>query len=375
MASIQKFTHDAMCSQSCHVNREYDTPSNKDIDPERTALNYSFPMNHNGMSNFEYYKELISEKYLYGRGSRREKDAITGCGWVVTLPKEIHGDSEKENAFFSSVYSFVSERYGEENIIANSVHYDEAGLPHIHIVFCPVTTLDHDVVQNKTVKTSNAIQLESGRYEYTYRFKFDENGEKIPLKNYARMSDYYDEKIDANSVLNKAELQHFHTDLQKYLSDNGIEGSVITGKTRTNFSVKELKEFTSKTGLHLDKIQEFQGDKSLLESYADYANKSMDLTATEARNAELEKKLTDLEQALTSTHQLLSESKETILSQNRELQAASERVKALETELLQTKSKLIEFKSAQKDYTWGEDSSWGNNSSNTQKSYEEEKLW
>lgn len=358
MASIQKFTHDAMCSQSCHVNREYNNPSNKDIDPERTALNYSFPMNHHGMSNFEYYKELINEKYLYGRGSRREKDAITGCGWVITLPKEIHGDSEKESAFFSGVYSFISERYGEKNIITNSVHYDEAGLPHIHVIFCPVTMLDHDVVQNKTIRTSNAIQLDSGRYEYTYRFKLDENGEKIPLRNYARISDYYDEKIDANSVLNKTELQHFHTDLQKYLSDNGIEGSVLTGKTGINFSVKELKNFTNKTGLRLDKIQELQGEKTLLESYVDYTNKSF-----------------DLEKAFTLTQQSLSEAKETLLSKEKELQVASERIKTLESELSQRKSQLIELEAKKKEYTWGDNASWGNNDSKISNTYEEEKLW
>lgn len=107
MASVQKFTHDAMCSQKCHVNREYKNPSNQDIAPDRTPLNYSFPMKHNGMDAFSYYKQLIGEKYLYGRGTQREKDAITGCGWVVTLPQEIYGDADKEKEFFAAVYDFI----------------------------------------------------------------------------------------------------------------------------------------------------------------------------------------------------------------------------------------------------------------------------
>lgn len=98
----------------------------------------------------------------------------------------------------------------------------------------------------------------------------DDKGEKIRLKNYAKKSDYYDEKIDANSVLNKIELLNFHPDLQKYLISHGIEGTVITGKTGTNFTVKELKEFTANTGLHLDEVKEMQGDKSLLESFVEH---------------------------------------------------------------------------------------------------------
>lgn len=356
MASVQKFTHDAMCSQKCHVNREYKNPSNQDIAPDRTPLNYSFPMKHNGMDAFSYYKQLIGEKYLYGRGTQREKDAITGCGWVVTLPQEIYGDADKEKEFFAAVYDFISNRYGEENIITNAIHYDEAGLPHIHVVFCPVTDLDHDVVQNKTVKTSNAIQLESGRYEYTYRFKLDENGDRIPLKNYAHMSDYFDEKIDSNTVINKAELQHFHTDLQQYLSDNGIDGAVVNGKTGTNFSVKELKDFTQRTGLHLQDVQALQGDRTLLESLTQY-----------------EKQNVELKQTFTSTLEQLSAAHAALLAKDNELQIALERIKALETELSQTRSQTIELKSAQKEYIWGNDNSWGSIQKNHE--HEEEKLW
>ena len=356
MASVQKFTHDAMCSQKCHVNREYKNPSNQDIAPDRTPLNYSFPMKHNGMDAFSYYKQLIGEKYLYGRGTQREKDAITGCGWVVTLPQEIYGDADKEKEFFAAVYDFISNRYGEENIITNAIHYDEAGLPHIHVVFCPVTDLDHDVVQNKTVKTSNAIQLESGRYEYTYRFKLDENGDRIPLKNYAHMSDYFDEKIDSNTVINKAELRHFHTDLQQYLSDNGIDGAVVNGKTGTNFSVKELKDFTQRTGLHLQDVQALQGDRTLLESLTQY-----------------EKQNVELKQTFTSTLEQLSAAQAALLAKDNELQIALERIKALETELSQTRSQTIELKSAQKEYIWGNDNSWGSIQKNHE--HEEEKLW
>ena len=413
MASSEKFTDDAMCNMLRHNDRATANPTNKDIDPERTKLNYSFPLNHKGMTDYEYYKKLVGEKYLYGRGTAREKDAVTGCGWVVTLPREIQGYPDKEKAFFQATFDFISERYGRENIINNAVHYDEAGAPHIHVVFCPVTNLDHDIVQHKTVKTTKSVKLESGRYEYQYRFKLDDNGEKIKLKNYAKMSDYYDEKIDCNSVLNKIELRNFHQNLQKYLTDNGIEGAVINGKTGgVNFSVKELKEFTAKTGLHLDEVKEMQGDKTLLESFVERdakvhqleeiiqakeiqietlqhevltkdiaLDKSDEIISKDEQIKELTHTITEKNQELTlatkknqNLENRLSEMQHVLEEKQRELDQAQAKVEQLE------KEKAIEKSQTEKVEEWGHSSSgWGDKSQSgwgtRTNDIEEERTW
>lgn len=425
MASTMKFTHAAMSDQNGHVDREHDQPSNKQIDPKRTHLNYSFPMDHGDLKPFEYYKQLVGEKYLYGRGTRREKEAITGFGWIVTLPKELEGNPEKERAFFEGAYNFIADRYGRENVINNSVHYDEGGLPHLHVIVCPVTRLDHDVVQYKTKRTKQAVKLASGRYEYKY-IHVDKNGKQVDennpdtwvkLNNYARMSDYYDEKVDCNSVLNPIELRNFHKDLQNYLTENGIEGKVITGKTGTNFTVKELKEFTAKTGLHLDEVKDMmQDNKSLLQSFVEkdarvvqleeavhqkdaviealkeeilsrdkaidrmdrseeishkkdeqirdlthtISEKDQELSRAADRNAELEKKLAEMEK--------------TIEAKQGELERAQSRVEELE------KQKTVEVSQTDRTQGWGQStSSWGDRSQSgwgtKTTSIEEEKTW
>ena len=126
MASVQKFTSASMIQMLRHNNRSIKEPSNTNIDKARSHLNYSFPLNHHGLSDYRYYKNLVGEKYLYGRRSAREETAITGCGWVVTLPKELQGQPEKEAAFFKGVFDFISERYGQDNILNNAIHYDES---------------------------------------------------------------------------------------------------------------------------------------------------------------------------------------------------------------------------------------------------------
>lgn len=375
MASVTKLTHAAICNQNGHIDREHANPKNTDIDPERTHLNYSFPMLHDGTRPFEYYKQRIGEVYLYGRGSHRESKSITGCSWVVSLPKELYGDAAKEKAFFQGTYDFISERYGKENVINNAVHYDEAGLPHIHVLFSPVTRLDHEIARYKTKRTQHAEKIESGRYEYTY-IHVDKNGKPadennpetwVKLNNYARMSDYYDEKIDCNSVLNKIELKNFHSDLQQYLCDHGIEGKVITGKTATNFTVKELKEFTATTGLHLDEVKEMMQDQqSLLQSYVE-----KDAIIQSLQNKLLEKdcKLDQLTQSDFEKAQKIAQ----LTKNNTDLER---KISEMERSMEETKS--AELLHRDSDQTWGH-STWGENlqsgwngKTNT---YNEEKTW
>ena len=356
MASIEKFTHDAICSQHRHIDRQCRSPSNKDIDTARTHLNYSFQMDHNGLSPFNYYKQLIDAKYLYGRGTQRERTAITGCGWVVTLPQELRGNPDQEHAFFQGVFDFICERYGERNIINNAVHYDEGGMPHIHVLFVPVTALDHEVVQHKTKKTDHAVRLESGRYEFSYKFLLDEQGEKIKIKNYSKKTDSYDEKIDANTVINKAELQHFHTDLQQYLIQHGIAGKVVTGKTGTNFSVKELKEFTASTGLHLNEVRELQQGESILQNIVDH-----------------DQQITKLEEQINHLMDILSSRDKEISKLNDINKEFSQKIEYVERELESVRS--TDRSRATKNQGWNISQGWDrsqNSGWNQNKTIEEE---
>lgn len=303
-----------MCQIFRHNNRNTLEPSNIDIDPERTKDNYSFEMDHGGLSDYAYYKKRVDACYLYGRGTKREKNAITGFGIVTTLPRELRGHPDKEKEFFKGVYDFYCERYGAENVINNAVHYDEAGLPHLHLIIIPVTSIDHDVIRYKTRLTKETKRLDCGRYEFKYTYVTDASGERIPVKNYARLSDYYDEKIDAYAVLNKAELRMLHRDMQDYLEDHNIDGKVITGTTGgINFTVKELKAFTKETGLTLDDVKTLTKDKSLLVDLIEKTNKITDLEATikkkDEKIKELEEKVRKQEIQLThdKDHEIASD--------------------------------------------------------------------
>ena len=208
MASVKKFTESAVVNQHRHIERTIAHPENMDIEKDRTVQNYSL-LPQREISSYEYYRQRKSELYCYNRA-----DVKVMAGWIVTAPKDLPM-SEMEK-FFNVTYEFLSERYGEKNCVQAVVHNDEGGQPHIHFLFIPAA----------------ADKKHGG------------------------------EKICANDVLNKAELRNFHSALQKYLLDHGVQANILTGITKTqggNRTVRELKQENTKNRWHsreYDKTEE-----------------------------------------------------------------------------------------------------------------------
>ena len=220
MASVEKFTDAAVTNQLRHNAREIITNSNKDIDKARTHLNYSLTPERS-LSPRAYYTARKQELYVYGR-----KDVKTMAGWIVTAPKELT-TPEEEHDFFISTYNFLENRYGKENVVQAVVHYDEGKKEKAVDRWGKIQTDDN----------GNPIYtLAIGRPHLHFDF--------IPVVADTNPKHSQSEKICANDVLNRRELQHFHTDLQKHLITNGINCSVLTGITKANgrnYTVKELK--------------------------------------------------------------------------------------------------------------------------------------
>lgn len=191
MASVEKFTNHAVVNQIRHIERTIANPSNEDIDIEKNNLNYAL-IPDRGMTAYDYYLQRKSELYCYGRD-----DVKTLAGWIVTVPEDV--PEGLEDLFFYNVYDFLCERYGEKNVVQCVVHKDESGRPHLHFLFIPV----------------------------------------VPDSRHGG------EKICANDVLNKKEMRNFHPQLQKYLSNNGVHATVMSGITKRqggNRRVRDMKK-------------------------------------------------------------------------------------------------------------------------------------
>lgn len=212
MGSIAKFADCAVANQLRHNNRTIKNDRNKDIDSSRTHLNYSLTPERS-CSEYEYYKQRKSELYVYGRS-----DVKTLAGWIITAPKEL--PQEDEERFFRSTYEFLENRYGAENVIQATVHYDEGKA---------------EKIKDKWTGDTIGTQLVHGRPHLHFCF--------IPVVRDTNPRHEQAEKICANDLINKRELQRFHTDLQKHLNDDGIEAKVINGETaREKYTVAQRKK-------------------------------------------------------------------------------------------------------------------------------------
>ena len=186
MASVTKFTASSVSVNLRHIERKIATPSNHDIDPDKSVKNYSL-LSHGNYSTFEYYKARLEQLQYFHRA-----DVKTMCGWVITAPQSL--PEAEHMRFFELTKEFLQDRYGSENGVAAVVHMDESGQPHMHYYFIPVT------------KGSN--------------------------------------RVCCKEVITRTELQKFHPELQRYLQEHGCTAQIMSGVTKANGgnrTVEQLK--------------------------------------------------------------------------------------------------------------------------------------
>lgn len=132
----EKLTRNEAKGRYVHNERKTRGHTNKDIDPERTYLNYYFKKNE--LSYIKEFDKLRKENDLKGH---IKSNSIILCEMIFTSDKEFFDDigEEETKRYFEESYKFVCDykNLGEENIISAVVHLDE-GTPHMHLIFVPV---------------------------------------------------------------------------------------------------------------------------------------------------------------------------------------------------------------------------------------------
>lgn len=132
----EKLTRDRINGKCTHNDRKAKNPTNKDIDPTRTHLNYYIKKN-----EFTYTKEFdkyLKENHIEGH---LRSNSIVMCQMIFTSDQGFFdriGEDETKR-YITECYKFICnyKNLGEKNIIAAAVHLDE-GAPHLHLMFVPV---------------------------------------------------------------------------------------------------------------------------------------------------------------------------------------------------------------------------------------------
>ena len=126
-----------------HNDRRARNHTNKDIDPEKTHLNYYLKKN-----QLNYVKEFDKLKEKNNLKGMIRSNSIIMCEMVFTSDKEFFDKiGEKETRrYFEECYKFACnyKNLGEQNIVSSVVHLDE-NVPHMHLIYIPVVhTKDKD---------------------------------------------------------------------------------------------------------------------------------------------------------------------------------------------------------------------------------------
>jgi hypothetical protein len=172
-------------------NGEYIKFKNQNIDLTKTAGNYNLAV-FQSLPQLQFIRKRLSEVKVFKRAAVKVL-----CDWVVTLPR---GMEPEERRFFAETFKFLTNRYGQANVISAYVHRDETQ-PHLHFAFVPVTTDKKKNIQ----------------------------------------------KVSAKEVLTRLELQRFHGDLDAYLTSVfGHSTGILNDATKDgNKSIDELKRGTA----------------------------------------------------------------------------------------------------------------------------------
>ena len=295
MASLEKYTNRTIMYELRHNTRETQKPSsNKDIDLDRTASNFSLaPADRGGAQPMDgsaaaaarqYHKKRLSEVYTYGRD-----DLVTACQWVITAPSDLHSD--QETIFWQETYNFLNSLYGEKNCIQAIVHKDEglkvngeivAGRSHLHYLFVPV-------VPNPKYQQPNRYGNITG-------------------------SALFEEKVCADKLITPRHLQKFHPLYQKWLDEHGVNATVHSGVTGgNNRTVSQLKQETLRQELKrtrelLATIQEeyFVAQETILERSQELSNTLTELSSLKDENKALQARISELEHSLRQEQKTIS---------------------------------------------------------------------
>ena len=137
VARMQKMKSGNLGGAYRHNERIFENHSNKDIDPEKTHLNYELTDRDRSIPYDRQIKQYINDNKISKRALR--KDAVLCNEWIITSDKTFFENMSPEQIkdFFETAKNFFAERYGNSNIAYAMVHLDES-TPHMHLGLVPM---------------------------------------------------------------------------------------------------------------------------------------------------------------------------------------------------------------------------------------------
>ena len=236
-----------------HNERKNTNYSNKNIDKDKSDLNYSLKS-----PQFTYEKEFQRIRKEYNLKGQIKTVSNIVCEYIITSDKalfETIGEDETRR-YFETAYKFVCnyKDLGEQYILSAKVHMDEE-TPHMHLVFIPVVhtkdkkgnDIDKIACSEFWKAKDSYRQLQDAFYNYMIANNFElERGnpsEKVHLsvEDYKNITNFEESKTlfkDINIELPEVpDISNFRWTIKN--RDEKIQEQIIKPKDQ---AIQELKE-------------------------------------------------------------------------------------------------------------------------------------
>jgi cation transport regulator ChaC len=371
-----------------HNERLKESHTNPDIDYKKSHLNQDLhdPFGADERSYYNRVRDRIKELNL---PKAVRKDAVVTCGFICTSDKEFFDklSQMEKDRFFLESHTFLKKQYGEKNVIAANVHYDEH-TPHMHCYIIPVTQdgrLSAKDVFNKVALQNlqnnyhrhlkeNGFDLERGKsaegknkhlseQEFKLQTKFEQLKSKeqaierleaisthVPLEAEKGKFLYDTKEVDAIKEQNRAlKLQIYETKqtvdtltgdvsrLQNKLAE--VQKALAVAEPQLErlkdleCETKELQEYVAKSPDLQKQLTLFEKQKNIAYEYGKamvlYKNKYM--TANTERRTSIEKTYA-LEKAIQTCDSHVND----LQHRKKQINASEGQIKTLEGQLEQT---------------------------------------
>lgn len=277
VARMQKMKAENLTGIGNHNQRKTENHSNKEIDIDRSYLNYDL------VDNTQNYKKDIERFINENKSSPRaiRKDAVLVNEWIISSDRKFFdnlNEGEAEN-FFERVKDYFAESFGEDNIRYATVHLDET-TPHMHMGIVPFdkdNKLSAKRVFNRIALQD--IQEELPKYLQESGFKID-RGQKGSERKNLTVPEFKEMKNEQEEI--ERELKTRKNELLAYTKDRSVTSSLDDLKPEKE--LKEVKvpsgekflghEFTKTVKKPTGKLLISQEDFELIKGLNSYAKKS-----------------------------------------------------------------------------------------------------
>lgn len=215
-----------------HNERKNFNYSNKNIDKEKTYLNYSLKK-----PIYSYEKEFDRLKKEYDLKGQIKTVSNIAYEYIITSDKEFFdriGEKETKR-YFETAYNFVSEykNLGKKYIMSAQVHMDEES-PHMHLIFLPVVhttdkkgkAIDKLACSEFWKEKDSYRQLQNAFYEYMVSHNFElerglpkeeTNRKHVNLAEYKELTNFENTKKLVESITYDIPKDTDIKDLKKFM--------------------------------------------------------------------------------------------------------------------------------------------------------------